>query len=207
MSSSQLSQEVYDITLTSTIPYLQNRFRIEEHSLKTTIQKGQKVYVPEDEAEKALYRDPDSGNVYLPSDQILMATVKAGAAFKIKGNKTFKSVLPSIMVVEPDRIPLLDEDGVVLDTWQEIDSRAVVVQRARVVRHRPKFNSWTAKFKVHILDTSDLTAHGLKEIMENAGRFCGLGDYRPRFGRFYISSFKVGGQEELVEQELTAKTA
>ena len=104
-----------------------------------------------------------------------MATVNAGAQFKVKGNKTFKSLLPSIMVIEPERIPLLDEDGIVLDSWQEIDSRAVVVQRARVVRHRPKFNSWTAKFQVQLLDSSNLGDQTFKSIMDYAGKFLGLG--------------------------------
>ena len=207
MLASQASQEVYDITLTSTIPYLQNRFRIEEHDDTKKLTAGKKIYDPKVEARKAMYVDPYEGNVFMPSEHILMATVNAGAAFKMKGNKTYKSVLPSIIDVQPERIPLLDENGVVLDTWQEIDARPVVVQRARVVRYRPKFISWTAKFQVHLLDATTLTAYEMKEFIEYAGRMIGIGDYRPRFGRFYVSSFKVGGQEELIEQELVTKTA
>ena len=187
MLSSQISQEVYDITLTSTIPYLQNRFRIEEHDDTKKLTAGKKVYDPTVEAKKAMYVDPYEGNVFMPSEHILMATVNAGAAFKMKGNKTYKSVLPSIIDVQPER--------------------PGVGQRARVVRYRPKFISWTAKFQVHLLDATTLTAYEMKEFIEYAGRMIGIGDYRPRFGRFYVSSFKVGGQEELVEQELVTKTA
>jgi hypothetical protein len=72
-----------------------------------------------------------------------------------------------------------------------VDKRSVVVQRNRVMRYRPVFKRWRLWFVVRFLpDVID--GHDVITAVENAGIYCGLGDYRPKFGRFEIAAVKDG---------------
>lgn len=63
------------------------------------------------------------------------------------------------------------------------DKRPVVVQRARVMRCRPIFHEWTIQVRVtYIPDV--VSRDNVIQSMQVAGRIIGLGDYRPKFGRF-----------------------
>jgi len=57
--------------------------------------------------------------------------------------------------------------------------------------NRPAFKKgWEAKFKILILDEDRLPQKALGEILEYAGKFVGIGDWRPHFGRFEVIEFK-----------------
>lgn len=71
-----------------------------------------------------------------------------------------------------------------------VDMRTVKVGTQKVVRTRPIFHEWRVSF-VGFLDTNKMEPDEIKEIIENAGKYVGLGDYRPRYGRFELISFKV----------------
>jgi len=163
-------------------PLLQHRFPEEEHGVNASKKKKQR-YDPKEEAEKALYTD-EKGKIYQPSDHILGALIKAGTDFKYKGRKTYKEIIKAGVVIEPDAIPLEHKEWV-------IDSRNVVVQRSRIVRYRPKFNEWSLSFDIIIIDDDNIPISTINEILERAGTKVGIGDYRPRFGRFIITKFNV----------------
>ena len=74
--------------------------------------------------------------------------------------------------------------------WKDENFRhqtMMTVQRARILRTRPMFRQWSLTFNVHylpdIIDEADL-----RQAMDIAGSIIGLGDSRPRFGRFNVSS-------------------
>jgi hypothetical protein len=80
-----------------------------------------------------------------------------------------------------------------------IDKRSVVVQRNRVMRYRPIFEHWRLWFVVRYLpDVID--KHDVLNAVENAGIYCGIGDYRPKFGRFEVACVKPG-QEPITDAE------
>jgi hypothetical protein len=70
-----------------------------------------------------------------------------------------------------------------------IDSCAVVVNKGRIVRHRPRIDHWKCKFELEYDDVL-LTANQVRKIVDDAGERCGLLDYRPSkkgpFGRFCV---------------------
>ena len=170
-----------EVEITGIAPLLQNRFPTEAHG--TNISKAtKKVYVPEDEAKKCLYID--SGMVYQPAEHIFQSMIRAAVDFKFSGKKTFKDIITSSILIEPEKIPLI------ADKNYEIDTRPVVIQRARVLKWRPMFNKWKLKFSITILDDTNITPANIKEILEKAGATKGIGDYRPRFGRFMVTGFK-----------------
>lgn len=170
----------FEVEVTGIAPLLMHRFIIEEHS-EGVSKKKKKVYDAKEDVENCCYRTKE-GQVYLPSEWFYAALVKAGVKQLYEGKKTYKDLFKSGLVVNPDEIILSPQE-------YEIDSRAVVIQRARIVRSRPRFEKWSASFHIQVLEDELVSAQVLKEALDDAG-MNGVGDYRPRFGRFMVSKFK-----------------
>jgi hypothetical protein len=86
--------------------------------------------------------------------------------------------------------PLLVFDGPndLSSLWEDKAFRfrfPVNVNNAKVMRTRPRFNSWHVVVDIEFLP-SLLNPTEVFEIMEIAGFREGLGDWRPRFGRFSV---------------------
>jgi len=171
-----------EIEITGVAPLLQCRYPMEENGVEKSKAK-KKVYVPSEEAEKKLYKDSE-GNIVHPAEHIFQSIRRAATDFKFEKRKTFKDVITSGIIVIPDMIPLI------IDKSYEIDARPVMIQRSRVLCWRPRFNNWKLKFIIQILDDENISVSNLKEILEKAGTTRGIGDYRPRFGRFMVTSFQ-----------------
>lgn len=62
-------------------------------------------------------------------------------------------------------------------------SKAVRVQRNKVIRTRPIFREWAAVISFDYLDTF-LSDSDVREIVVRMGEQIGIGDWRPKFGRF-----------------------
>jgi hypothetical protein len=76
--------------------------------------------------------------------------------------------------------------------WDYDDRRRVTVQRSAVTRTRPAMKEgWKIQFEVMINTPEYLPALKLQEVIAMAGRLTGLCDYRPTFGRFNMTGFKV----------------
>lgn len=174
-------------TIKGVAPLLHNRFAEEEHGANKSTGK-KKVYDPVKIATKKLYKDAE-GNICAPSEHIYSAMVKAGVDFKFEGRKTYMDIIKAGITVEPELIPMNKE------SWDEIDARPVVIQRARVMGWRPRFNEWELSFKILILDDENIPVSTLKEILDRAGQRKGVGDYRPRFGRFQVIEWKEDGTD------------
>ena len=145
--------------------------------------------LPRDEAEKVAYRLPD-GRLYLPSTMLQRAFVEAASDFKQRGKR--QSMKYAAGAAFDPVEPILLFDPSLAD--YEVDSRPVVVPatKGRVMRHRPRLEEWRIVTDVEI-DTDLLEPEVAKDILEAAGRFKGLGDYRPQhagpFGRFQVRGF------------------
>jgi len=163
-------------------PLMQHRFSQEEDIAEPrTATSGEIDYSKE--YEKALYRD-EKGEIYQPAAHIEGAIVRAAGDFKVKGKrgKSYKEVAKAAIVVEPFAIPHLVQKFV-------IDQRRVRVQKAAVMRSRPRFDRWGLEFRI-IVGDDQLALDVLQCIVEHAGKYYGIGDYRPKYGRFRIVEFK-----------------
>ena len=130
-----------------------------------------------------LYFDDENG-VYLPTQNI-RATLIGGA----KLNKLGMAIKRGTVMLS-DREPLdygkkLSKDKL----WEQgyIDKRSVVISNSKVMAYRPKFKDWNVTFEL-IYDENTLDESDIMLSFENAGRFIGIGGYRPEkggiFGRF-----------------------
>lgn len=177
-------------------PLMQHRFPVPE--LETISKGGNRSTGAKDytqEWREYLYADSD-GQIYQPASHIEGALIKAAASFKIAGKrgKTYKDLFQANVFIDPERIPhkgytvpeVLDTDG---DKGLYLDVRPVVVQRARVVRIRPCFKpGWKLEFEIQVID-DEIQPGLLQDVLTLAGKAVGIGDYRPRFGRFNVVRF------------------
>ena len=71
-----------------------------------------------------------------------------------------------------------------------VDRRSVVVSRRRVMAYRPKFTEWSVECTISY-DENTLDESNIVLSMTNAGKFVGIGGYRPEkgglFGRFEVT--------------------
>jgi hypothetical protein len=172
-----------DVSIEGISPLMMNRFS-EETAEDVVKRVTGKPVSPE--IALSLYVLPD-GTIYQPATHIEGAFIKAAANFKItgKGKKTYKDLAKSSIFVEPDAIAHeIQEYG--------IDKRPVVnpTTRGRVIRARPILNSWKLSFKVKVLD-DQFPKEAVKAILDYAGSSVGIGDYRPRYGRFIVTKFSI----------------
>lgn len=74
------------------------------------------------------------------------------------------------------------------ELWEDDRFRSTVgvkVQRSRVMRTRPIFHEWAATVRLDFL-VDQLDAEQVIEAFHVMGRLIGIGDWRPKFGRFIV---------------------
>ncbi len=59
---------------------------------------------------------------------------------------------------------------------------------ARVMRTRPRFDNWEVKFQLQLFP-SEINPSDIQQALESAAMLIGMGDYRPKFGRFALVDF------------------
>lgn len=76
-------------------------------------------------------------------------------------------------------------------TWEFEDRRRAVIQRAAITRVRPALlEGWKLEYVVHVIAPEYISEELLQLVAQDAGRFCGLGDNRPDYGRFRVTTFE-----------------
>lgn len=137
-------------------------------------------YDPKVEAESVAYRNSE-GLLCIPHLAIYGTMRKVATNFKAKGKgkKTLKDFVYSGLQVNPEMIPLNEQE-------YTIDASPVVIQRSRVLRWRPRFNKWSCSFEITIVDPRVWSDVQVRDLLEDAGRYAGLLDSRPLYGLFEI---------------------
>ena len=147
----------------------------------------------------ALYHDGEY--IAIPADNIMTCLREGGAMVPVPGGKngkTFKSQTQSGMMSEEPawtmRFPNLVGIGPITALQGETDFKkhmktvsdlgfSLSVKRAKIgmakhVRVRPRFDNWTASGTLIVTD-EQITIEVLRNIFAYAGRYKGLGDWRP----------------------------
>lgn len=143
-----------------------------------------------DEDHEAIARSEYLGSLYIDKDGPFIPSMNLDAAFveAAKMQKLGKHVKRAMMVME-DKV-YLKYDGprtaaALVNDSRFVDARSVRVSMARLTRCRPRFNEWEAECTL-AFDAEQINQNEVKQIVENAGRLVGVGDFRPRFGRFTV---------------------
>ena len=153
--------------------------------------------VAHEDTVRAEFHSYRNGNgYYIPSAHVMGALINAGKYIKGKvGNstKTMTNIVAAMFFVRsteknPEELPLAPQE-------YQIDKRSAVNKnvKARVISVRPKWEGWATEFELWI-DNNTITQQTVKQIVEYAGNYVGIGSYRPEhkgpFGRFTIEKFE-----------------
>lgn len=186
-----------DVTVKGDAPLLQHRFPVPDLASMTkggTKQTGAKDYT--EEWREHLYVNKN-GQIFQPATHFEGALVKAAVNFKITGKrgKTYKDLFRAAVFITPEEILHGVDEPEELDTDADkrlyLDMRPVVVQRARIVRIRPTFSTgWELEFQIQVID-DQINRTLLQDVLTLAGKTVGVGDFRPKFGRFSVVRFEV----------------
>lgn len=149
----------------------------------------------------SLYRD-ESGTVVLPTENLMRALMEGGTMVLVPGGKsgkTFKAQSQSGIMPRDLGWPLLVNGKPIAGKpiealLSEKDFGAhreavkslgfsLFIKRARIgqskhIRVRPRFETWSAQGDLVVTD-EQITDSVLADILEMAGKYKGLGDWRP----------------------------
>ena len=148
---------------------------------------------PHEQAEQKLYTD-ENGTPIVPGPNLFRCLIDAGKFFKLGRSKVTTretSLIPACVELEELIIPIEHEES-----WS-VDTRPVRIPSTggRILRYRPRFDDWKLSFTL-TLDTDIMAAKLLREIVDDAGRKIGLGDFRidhkGPFGKFVVTKWENG---------------
>lgn len=133
--------------------------------------------------EAAAYWKDDIG-MYIPAEAV-EATIVNGAKMNRKGTDVQKYCSVTDLYIPLDYGENLTKEQLIADEKYR-DVRAVNVQRAKLLRTRPRFEKWSIAFNMRY-DENKIDLETIINALENAGAYVGLCDYRPRYGKFLVS--------------------
>ena len=128
-----------------------------------------------------MYYDEKIGP-YLPGVNIEAAMIAGG-----KLSKLGTALKRSVEVMEERCAVEYDGPRTLEKLWAAgfYDARSVKVQQARLMRYRPMFRQWSTTCTI-AFDPETIDRNQVIKCMADGGMYCGVGDYRPKFGRFSV---------------------
>lgn len=178
-----------NVEIEGTSPLLMNRFDIEAYEKQRGNKRIIKDFKPEDEAKiSAYWSSGKKKELIIPAIVLYSSILNASSFYKIN-KRSAKTTLAGSIRVEPEEIPLGTDKYV-------IDTRAVVIQRNRILKSRARLDKWKASFKIVYSKNmlSQAVLEDVKHILIEAGRRIGIMDFRPQkggyFGTFEVTKFE-----------------
>ena len=190
----------FRITITGTAPLLMHNGRLANpldpstQALKALTSKRKKTDDDLSDIARAeflggLYIDPDVGP-FIPGENI-ERTIRDGATLTKNGMNVKRGLF-----IETGVNPLAYAGPRTAEAlWDDQNFRlirTVTNQQNRVPRTRPIFTDWRTSAEGS-LDEAILDFRTLGGIVEQAGMYVGLGDWRPRYGRFTAELERIEG--------------
>lgn len=184
------------ISVSGTTPLICNRFtdaNAEAASNGSRVASAaQDRGTPQEIAISKLYIGLD-GLPMIPQPNLLRCLVDGGRFTKVgkaQITTTKTSILYSCLDIQGAEVAILHKQP-----WK-VDTRAVRIPSTggRILAHRPMFDDWRLDFVID-LDVTILGEKLLRQIVDDAGKRIGLGDFRPAckgpYGRFRVDRWMV----------------
>jgi hypothetical protein len=129
------------------------------------------------------YRSKNA-TLFLPGTMIFASMIQAGTFIKNGKSKmsTLKSSLvPAMISMDSNECEFVNPQTAEVMTDFEVDSRSVVIPSTggRIMAHRPRLDEWRLDFMLSF-DENEIGESMVRELVDIAGKKCGLGDYRPQ---------------------------
>ena len=129
--------------------------------------------------------------IYQPAEHFERCMEVAGGQENFKGRMSYQKIIKGGVVVEPNQIPHPKKNK------PERFNKWVVINKARVMKTRAIFDKWELEFQIRVLNEA-INFDTLKSILVYGGCYVGIGDWRPKYGRFEVIKFDVakGGKRK-----------
>lgn len=184
-----------ELTIRGSSDLLFHRWQSDAIEAKAAAAKGSKAKKTDD-VESYVWRNQD-GVICMPGEYLRGAIAGPQGAAKYRQDprsprKSALDLFKSGVVSLTDVAPITKVTGETASTWDYLDRRRVTVMRSGVTRERPALLSgWTATLVLQVLLPEYISPEFLHEVLIDAGRLVGVGDFRPTFGRFQIERYAV----------------
>jgi hypothetical protein len=140
-----------------------------------------------DDVESYVYRH-ENGNIGIKGT-CLHGAIRETARYHQDPRSPRKSAMD---LMKAAIIPLTEVADLGVANWDYIDRQRVVVQRAAITRERPAMRpGWQAEFELLVTLPEYVGPDYLLQIINEAGRICGVCDFRPTYGRFQVVHFET----------------
>ncbi len=174
------------VTISGLAPILFHRWNVEAVETKAKAAKGSAAK-KSDDVESYLYRN-DDGEICLPGEYLRQAIIHA-AKFKQDPRSPRKSAMDLFKAAVISLTPLASM-GVTEPDF--LDRRRVMVQRNGITRTRPAMKEgWRAEIDLMVNLPEYVPPILLRQVLDDAGRLIGVGDFRPTYGRFAVSNWSI----------------
>ncbi|KKM76726.1 hypothetical protein LCGC14_1377260 [marine sediment metagenome] len=171
------------VEINGTTPLLMNKYNIEAELERQKGKRITKTYDPKEEAEKSAYWGSGKKKELIVPSEVIYASILNASSFHKIGKRSAKSILAGSIRVEPMEISLGTNK-------YEIDTRPVVIQRARVLKSRARIDNWNISFNIVYSEKLIADPQIIKTVLEEAGERIGIMDFRPQRGGAY-GCFKI----------------
>lgn len=184
-----------DVSIMGSAALLFHRWQSEAVEAKARAAKGSAAK-KSDNVESYLWRD-ENDVICMPGAYLMGAISGPAGAAKYRQDprsprKSALDLFRAGVVVTTELSPLFTSGGDKATEADYYDRRRVTVQRAGVTRERPAFTAgWSCSMQLAVLLPQYINTALLHDVLIDAGRLVGLADFRPTFGRFAVTSFKV----------------
>ena len=181
----------YKVKIVGVTPYMQHR--MDDAKLEEWEKNRKKIIerhdISQEDIKRAMFHSymDDKGKFYIPSEHVRGALIEAGALVKSKvGNsrKSMKNIVAGMFFVMPSHLPI--HQNFVIDKRSAVNKNI----KARIIVIRPKWEQWETEFELWV-DNDTITKETVQEILENSGRYIGIGSFRPlcngMYGRYEVN--------------------
>lgn len=174
------------VVLVGVADLLFHRWNCEAVEAKGKAAKGSRAKKTDD-IETYVYRN-DDGEICVPGEYLRGAIIHA-AKFRQDPRSPRKSAMDLFKAGVVALTPLATLGG---RAWDYEHRCRVTVQRNGITRCRPAMKAgWSVEIELLVNLPEYIPADVLHDVVSNAGRLIGLGDFRPTYGRFAVRSFIV----------------
>ena len=183
---------IVHVTIEGSADLLLHAWNVEAVEEKSAAKKGSAAK-KSDNLESYVRRD-EHGVICLPSEYLRMSIVNA-AKFRQDPRSPRKSAMDlykAALVSLKPLAPITTVTGELPKVWDYEHRCRVQVQRNGITRCRPAFREgWKVEVPLLIGLPEYVSSRDLHEVISAAGRLIGVGDFRPTYGRFQVTSFEV----------------
>lgn len=179
-----------EVTIEGTCPILFHRWSCEDVEAKAAAKKGSAAK-KQDNIESYVYRC-DDGTIGIPGEYLIGAIVnpRNGAAKYLQDPRSPRK--SALDLYKAGLVSLTTIASLGRASWDYVDQRRVTIQKNAITRQRPAFKAgWQATFVLSVLSPEYIAVKDLRQVLGQAGRFVGIADFRPTYGRFDVIRFEI----------------